>query len=379
MKVAIVHSFYDRQNSSGENRAVEAQTELLLQSGHDVRLFAAETSDLRNEFGYQARSATRVVTGRGRAPITNLLRFDPDVVHVHNVFPNIAANWIQKWQDKVVVTLHNYRSLCSNALMFRDGAACHECLVTPVLPALKHACYSNSALRTLPVALSNSPWGSLRRSLASATEHIVLNDHAKEIFDRHLGTSATVIPNFVTDFRHGSPDRTPSAGWTYAGRLSPEKGILELIAEWPRNQTLQVFGDGPMRAEVEAAARPRTEVIVHGAVEAEVLRAHMVGSAGVIIPSLCQEGLPTVALEAFAAGVPCVLSAHISSAEELVRAGGAVQYSPAANELAPNLQRVTAAAPQYRTAARRLYLSRYHPDSWLESILQVYERVAHGA
>ena len=51
----------------------------------------------------------------------------------------------------VVQTLHNFRLLCPNALFFRDGQVCEDCLGRSVpWPGVVHGCYRGSRAADAP-------------------------------------------------------------------------------------------------------------------------------------------------------------------------------------------------------------------------------------
>ncbi|MGK4302014.1 glycosyltransferase, partial [Klebsiella pneumoniae] len=55
----------------------------------------------------------------------------PQVVHFHNTLPLISPAAYYAAQTAgvpVVQTLHNFRLLCVNALLFRDGKPCEDCV-----------------------------------------------------------------------------------------------------------------------------------------------------------------------------------------------------------------------------------------------------------
>src|SRR4029453_13089431 len=81
----------------------------------------------------------------------------------------------------------------------------------------------------------------------------------------------------------------------YAGRLSAEKGVLELV-EAARGMNLVVAGDGPLRARVPGA---------RGFVPHEELQALYARAAVVACPSR-REGFGVACLEAMAHGRPVV-------------------------------------------------------------------------
>src|SRR5208282_5244975 len=62
-----------------------------------------------------------------------------------NTFPLISpsAYYAARAQGvRVVQTLHNFRLLCANAQLFRDGRTCEECLGKAIAwPGVRHKCY----------------------------------------------------------------------------------------------------------------------------------------------------------------------------------------------------------------------------------------------
>jgi glycogen(starch) synthase len=115
---------------------------------------------------------------------------------------------------------------------------------------------------------------------------------------RDLGaTVVRVIPSGVdVPERVGEPDEP--AHLLYAGRLSPEKGVLELI-EAARGLPLVVAGDGPLRDRVPDALG----FVPHD----RLLRLYERASV-VVCPSR-REGFGVVCAEAMAHGRPVVASA----------------------------------------------------------------------
>src|SRR5581483_3044836 len=96
----------------------------------------------------------------------------PDVLHVHNLFPQISPSilYAAKGTDTaVVVTLHNYRIACSNGLALRNQRPCTLCIdQQSVLPALRYGCYHASRLATVPIAASIA----LHRSFKTWTHQV---------------------------------------------------------------------------------------------------------------------------------------------------------------------------------------------------------------
>jgi len=54
----------------------------------------------------------------------------------------------------VIQTLHNFRLLCPNAVFYREGDVCEQCLGKRIpWPGVAHRCYHDSAAHTGTVAL----------------------------------------------------------------------------------------------------------------------------------------------------------------------------------------------------------------------------------
>jgi glycosyltransferase involved in cell wall biosynthesis len=374
VRIAVVHSFYSTRQPSGENSVVEDQVEALRSAGHAVRLIARRTDDLEDTRLYSGRAALRVATGRGWSPIEELSAFAPDVVHLHNTFPNISTAWLKTWGHRTVVTLHNFRTVCAAGTLFRDGHACTECLETPVRPAIVHACYRDSKAATTPLAIASRPSGALRRVGRDSAEVVVLNEGARDVFSGTFDRGVHVIPNFISK---GVAHPAPHRGWLFVGRLAPEKGIAELMSAWPAEEPLDVVGAGPLEPEIKRLASSRPSIRHVGLQDRHELRARMGGYEGLVLPSLWPEGLPTVVLEALSCGLPIVASDRVAASEGLVSDGVATMLrTPLTEESLRQTLARHRSGGGLRDAALALHAARYSREAWLREMTQVYESVA---
>jgi glycosyltransferase involved in cell wall biosynthesis len=378
VRIAVVHSFYSSGQPSGENTVVEDQVRALREAGHEVRLVARRTDHLEGTSFYSGRAALTVASGIGASPAQELADFAPDVVHLHNTFPNFGTSWLDDWGARTVVTLHNYRTVCAASTLFRDGAECHDCLHSPVRPALRHACYRGSRVATLPLALAARPGGALRRIGERCAEVLVLNEAAQQLLSQVFDRPVRLLPNFVGG---GVRHETARSGWIYVGRLSPEKGITELLSNWPREESLDLVGAGPLEERVrELCARDRTRIRLLGLVERESLIAQLHKYEGLVLPSLWPEGLPTVVLEALACGVPIVASDRVAAHRSLSADGVAsVLRTPFEEQGVRRALNDVRAQPSMRQRALQVHERRYSEAAWLATITPIYERTAASA
>jgi glycosyltransferase involved in cell wall biosynthesis len=147
------------------------------------------------------------------------------------------------------------------------------------------------------VALANhAPWAArwvLRRARLAICASQELAGAARGLDAREV----RVIPNGI-DVPAGVVEPEDPPHVLFAGRLSPEKGVLELVAA-AEDLPLVVAGDGPLRAQVPGALG----MVAHD----ELLRLY--GRAAVVACPSRREGFGVACLEAMAAGRPVVASA----------------------------------------------------------------------
>jgi glycosyltransferase involved in cell wall biosynthesis len=155
----------------------------------------------------------------------------------------------------------------------------------------------------------------------------------------------------------------------YAGRLSPEKGVLELVAA-ARGLNLVVAGDGPLRAEVPQAL---------GFVPPDELAPLYARAAVVACPSH-REGFGVACLEAMAHGRPVVASA-VGGLLDLVVDGETGIHVPPGDvpALRAALERLLADRELRRSmgeAGRRRAAERFSWETVTRQTVELYARYA---
>ncbi|MFC7305785.1 glycosyltransferase family 4 protein [Streptomyces monticola] len=370
LRIAVVHSFYRMSVPGGENIVPVDQVAALRRAGHDVHLVSVGTDDVQDRPLHALRCAASVATGRGRSPLDALRALAPDVVHVHNLFPNYGRSWADGWPGPLVTTLHNYRPLCANAVLYRDGATCTRCPDGDRWAGLRHGCYRDSRPATLPLAWANRGGPAADPLLRRADRVIVLSELARATYEK-AGLAAgkmTLIPNFAPDA--GSSLRAADPPWVYVGKLIPEKGILDLLRRWPADQPLDVIGSGPLEADCRAAAPARVRFL--GALPRTEVQQLLPRYQGLVFPGRCYEGaVPQVYCEALAAGVP-VLGLEGSAVPLAVRAEGTGMTASWDEPLAGLLHTAAARFPGLRAHCRTVYESSYAESVWLERMERLY-------
>ncbi|WP_210575448.1 glycosyltransferase [Streptomyces sp. GESEQ-4] len=393
MHVLVVHNRYASAQPSGENKVVDQEVELLRAAGHRVDLFERRSDDIaaRSLLGKVAVPLLVPWNPGVRTELTARLRADrPDVVHVHNVFPLLSPAVLAACADAgvpAVATLHNYTQVCPPGTLQRDGRPCTECVGSTPLPAVRHGCYRNSRLATVPLAVSLSV---NRRRWWTGVERFFCISAAQRDVLVSAGMPAerlAVKHNFVPD----PDDRRSGEGehLLYLGRLAEAKGIRLLMAAWDEvaasggvGVPLVIAGTGPLEREVTAWAAGRDDVRYVGLLDPAECRKAVARSVAVVAPSTWLEAFGLVVVEAMAAGVPTVAAGH-GAFVELVEDGvtGLLHRPGESASLADRIRRIAAEPARNREmgeAARRRYERDFSPAVGLERLLEEYRTAIAG-
>lgn len=388
MKVLMLHNRY--QHAGGEDAVVQAEVALLEAHGHQVELLEAHNDAITGGFGKAraALSALYSMPGRRRAEAA-ISRTRPDLVHVHNFFPLLSPSVYDACRAAgvpVIQTLHNYRLACPNALFFRDGKVCEDCLAQPFpLSGVMRGCYRNSRSQTAGVAAMialhrlRDTWGQ------RVNAFIALTDFQKGKFIQ-AGLPADrlhVKPNFAFD-PGNRPEGSELGGYgLYVGRLSEEKGIQPLLRAYIEHRLsipLKILGGGPLREPMEQEIRAAgLEGVVEflGPRERSEVNRLMQGARFLVFPSICYEGFPMAIAEAFAAGIPVVAS-RLGAVPDILMNGKAGWLTTPGDPGSWAATLRAAWADQEGTwqrgkAARQAYEALYSPDANYRQLLSIYE------
>jgi glycosyltransferase involved in cell wall biosynthesis len=314
----------------------------------------------------------------------------PDVAHFHNTFPLIspAGYYAIKTEGMPVVqTLHNYRLVCPNALFFRDGHACEDCLgKTPPWPGVLHACYRGSRRASGAVAAMLTAHRLLRTWTRMVDVYIALTEFARDKFVQGgLPAERIVVkPNFL------HPDPEPEEKWEdnalFVGRLSVEKGVDVLLAAWERlgdRMTLKIVGDGPLADVVAKGARRLKNVEWLGRRSREQVLELMKRARVLILPSICYENFPLAVAEAFAVGLP-IIASDLGSLASLVDPGrtGLLFRPNDPEDLADKVRWALDHSDELasmRWEARNEFEAKYTAEHNYERLLSIYTSVTESA
>ncbi|WP_269632110.1 glycosyltransferase [Pelomonas sp. BJYL3] len=375
-RVLLVHNAY--QQRGGEDAVVESELALLRQHGHEVQTYFRHNDEVRGQS--PAGLALQAVWSRSTVQdlSSQIQRDRPDVIHVHNTLPLVspAVFWVaHRHRIPVVMTLHNFRLLCPQAMLLREGRVCEDCVGRSPWPAVVHGCYRGSRAQTAVVSAMLGVHRALGTWQRRVSRYIALNEFARQKYiEGGLPAERIVLkPNFVDLPR---PPELERSGVLFVGRLSEEKGVRTLIEAaqaLPPGLRVTVVGDGPLRPLVEA--HPRLRYL--GPQAAEAVQAQMAAAQLLLVPSIWFENFPRTIVEAFACGLP-VIASRLGALPELVEPGftGDLVEPGNGQALAACIQRHLAhagALAEMGRQARRHYELHWSASRNYETLIRIYE------
>jgi glycosyltransferase involved in cell wall biosynthesis len=381
--------------------------ELMRSRGHEVALFSmadprGKATDYDHnfvphiEFNQRAGvmekielAAHAVYSQEARRRMRDMIEdFQPDVAHVRNIYHHLSPSilWELKAQRvPVVYHINDFKLLCPAYNLVRQGEACEECRAGAFWRVLGSDCYPGLGARTaLMMEAYAQRWlGTYGKcvDLFLAPSQFVRDKFAEHQWDVK---KFRVLPHFQVAAPKVEPP-APNAPLLYFGRLSPEKGVSDLLQAMQRLPELRlvVAGDGPQRGELQTLAANLgvtnlglNNVEFVGHVRGAALDALIARSRFTVLPSHAYETLGKSILESYARARPVVAS-DLGSRRELVREGETGLLYPVGKveRLCEAIQLLCepARAERMGLAGWRLVKEQYTPESHYRAMVGLYE------
>lgn len=318
---------------SGEEVVVNRLTDLLAKRGHEVVRFGRSSAEIPGKvFGQLQAFCAGIYNPFSRRRFGRFLdEHRPEVVHIHNLFPFISPSILPECgrrRVRTVMTLHNFRLLCPNALLMRNGQICHECL-----PGREWRCVVRNCERSLPKSIGYAARTAFaRRSnwfLKHVDQYICLTAFQRDIhvaqgFPRER---MSVIPNSAPPSRIGRNQNAATHGRRmdrgfigYVGRVSPEKDVPTLLNAAKRLPLIpfKVAGSYDRMPELIRSQPNNAEFVGH--LDQDELEEFYAELTVMAFTTRCYECFPTAVLEAMTHGIP-VVGTRIGGLPEIVEEG----------------------------------------------------------
>ena len=385
MNILLVHNQY--QQLGGEDSIFATEAKLLESYGHRVYRYQVNNHQLKEMNPWTLTKATLWNSEVHQEIRTLIKKFKPQIAHFHNTFPLISPAAYYAAQAEgvpVVQTIHNFRLLCANALFFRGGQVCEECLIQKnPLPGIIHSCYRNSRTASTAAALTVK-LHSLIGTWSKAIDTFIVYSHFAHQKLVEGGLPAEKIA-FKTNFLYPVPQLGDGAGdyALFVGRLAPEKGINVMLEAWKQLNNkipLKIVGDGPLAAEVVKAAKQIPGVEWLGRKPLADVYELMKQASFLVIPSEWYETFGRVGIEALATGTPLLVS-QIGALAELVTPENGLLFNPGDSDDLAAKAKLLVANPhklrQMRQAARQSFEAKYLAADNYQRLMEIYNALIY--
>jgi len=322
MRVLNVHNKH--QGHGGSEVVFEFVTRLLREHGHEVQELSRDNAEIGGLGAKLAAAASMVWSRRSARQMSEIIdSFSPDVVHIHNLYPQLSPSIVHACRTRgvpVVVHVHDYKFTCPTAQHLRDGKVCEKCLTGKAYWCAIHNCRGSRAMSVAYAArnMSAAVMGTLKND---TTFFLPCSKFVGDLLVRggfpqnkiRVLHNCSELPDVPARSTHGSYV-------AYVGRISPEKGIDNLLEVARRIPEVPVHIAGEvdkMQAVIDTA--PGNVKFV-GKLSRQGVADFLAEARAVVVPSIWHEAFGLVAVEAMGRRLPVVAS-KMGGLQEIVDDG----------------------------------------------------------
>lgn len=241
-----------------------------------------------------------------------ILEERPDIIHAHNWIVHSITPLKACSRAKLVMTQHDYSLVCVQKRLMRYGKRCSG---PGLRKCLNCAIDFYGAGKGVPATLANFAWGGIERRAVDMFLPVSHSVAEQTLLDQHH-VPYRIIPNFIPD-EIETPgedaeellEQLPKDDFLlYVGDIMLDKGVDVLLAAHARlNSQMPLVLIGRPIAGYDLEHLPSNVLHLGRWPHAAIMQAWR-RSAIALIPSICPDACPTVAMEAMAMGRPIVAS-----------------------------------------------------------------------
>lgn len=316
----------------------------------------------------------------------------PDLVWGFGVHKHLSPSIFIEAKKHSIPTIHrlsDYAIICPNGLLLKNGKTpCSEllCPQKGYSNAIKNNCL-------------NSNNNSIIANFASAAELFLHNKFKLYVdnVDKFIAPSKFLqntminsgipaekidhVPIFI-DYKKFKPEYDSLGYYIYFGRLTEEKGLINLLKAQKRvnHNKLLIIGDGPLKNKIHKYISTfNLNAILINEMEGEQLHRAVRNARFIILPSQWFDNSPNVILEAYAMGKP-VIGSRIGGISEYIEDGltGFLFDPKNIDEMADKidyLMRNHILASHMGHYARETATSRYNPETHYQKLSELFNKL----
>lgn len=268
---------------------------------------------------------------KARKELEKLLRDlekDNTIIHIHGWTKCLSSSVfdiIFKYKFKLVITIHDYFSVCPNGGFFNYNLN-EICEYKPLsYKCIKCNCDSRNYFFKLYRLVRMFIQNKILKVIKKIKYIVTISDLSESVLKKYFNSNAIIerINNPIDiDVNRCCANIVENNYVLYVGRLAKEKGI-ELFCECISmlDKKAIVVGDGPLFYDLKKKYK---NIEFVGWKNSDEVKNYMKKARYLIFPSKWYEGAPLTPIEAMQYGIPCLISEDCSAREYIKNNNGFV-------------------------------------------------------
>lgn len=397
MKILLVNKFHYLRG--GSEKYYFELAKLLKDHGHTVAFFSMKNEnniktgdreyfvdEIDMNTGSKFEALNVIYSKKNKALMEKALEeFKPDIVHINNFQRQLSASIIDAVKEKnipLIMTAHDLNPICPASIMLYNGEVCEDCITKGYTSCIKKKCIKNSMLKSV-LGYIEKKYYDLHKMFCKVDCIISPSEFNKNqlLKGKLKCNDITVIHNFVNETK--KTDYTLGDGAFYFGRLSREKGILNLVEAINNipGARLIIAGDGPERENIQAYIKEHkleNRITLLGYLNQNDIRENIRKCRFVTVPSIWYENCPYSILETMEIGKP-IIGSKIGGIPELIQNGinGFTYEHNDVTELTNILMKMFGndeTVKQFSKNSKQIFIQNYSAETYYNKLMTVYNK-----
>jgi len=315
MKILLIHNY--GQYRGGAETYLESLSLQLEKKGYKIIKYFKDSRKIDLIFNKIKVALGLFYSTKTKKELEELIKKEkPDIAQVLNIYPLVTASVyhiLKSHKIPISQRIQDYRLLCPKATLFRNGKVCELCISKSFkYPSFIYGCYQKSRLASLIFATAFY-FHTIIGSYKKIDKYIFPTEFVRDYYLKYTKVEkekSVVIPTF-TNINESKVDkniRRKNDHFLYFGRLSEEKGIIQLLEVFKALPSIKlvVIGNGPLMNKVKRFSSYKN-IIVKGFLARNNILKYIKSASAVIIPSLWYDVMPNVLIESITQGVPVIV------------------------------------------------------------------------
>ena len=397
MRILLVNKFHYLRG--GSEKYYFELAKLLKDHGHTVAFFSMKNEnniktgdreyfvdEIDMNTGSKFEALNVIYSKKNKVLMEKALEeFKPDIVHINNFQRQLSASIIDAVKEKnipLIMTAHDLNPICPASIMLYNGEVCEDCITKGYTSCIKKKCIKNSMLKSV-LGYIEKKYYDLHKIFCKVDCIISPSEFNKNqlLKGKLKCNDITVIHNFVNETK--KTDYTLGDCAFYFGRLSKEKGILNLVEAINNipGARLIIAGDGPERENIQAYIKEHkleNRITLLGYLNQNDIRENIRKCRFVTVPSIWYENCPYSILETMEIGKP-IIGSKIGGIPELIQDGinGFTYEHNDVTKLTNILMKLFGndeTVKQFSKNSKQIFIQNYSAEAYYNKLMTVYNK-----